>query len=164
METRDLYNIYKQKTQETVVKGEKVPENRYTLSVMVLIQNLENKILVQKRSVEKGGKYGLTAGHPKSGESSIQGIVSEIKEELGIEVNPKELKLKYSERNDNKRKFYDLYYIKKDFDIDKMTLQKEEVEYVQWCTEEEIDKLCSEGSFKKSHIDAFEVLKTKIRE
>ena len=38
---------------------------------------------MQKRVPEKGGDWGVTGGHPKSGETPIQGMITEIKEELG---------------------------------------------------------------------------------
>lgn len=49
---------------------------------MVFIQNSKGKFLIQKRSKIKNGKYATTGGHPKSGEDSIQGIISEVKEEI----------------------------------------------------------------------------------
>ena len=113
MEKRDLYNIDKINTRKTIFKEERPPENFYTLVVLALIQNSKNEILVQKRSKQKGGEFGLTSGHPKSGETSLSGIITEIKEELGVEAKPQELKLMYSERDDVNRCFYDLYYLKK---------------------------------------------------
>ena len=66
MEKRDLYNRYKENTQSTILKKQETPDNYYTLVVLALIQNSKNEILVQKRSMQKGGEYGLTSGHPKS--------------------------------------------------------------------------------------------------
>lgn len=39
MEKRDLYDINRKLTGETIFKGEKIPENRYILVVMVFIEN-----------------------------------------------------------------------------------------------------------------------------
>lgn len=164
MEKRNLYDKSKQQTQEIILATEETPENRYILVVLVLIENSRKEILVQKRSKQKGGKYGLTAGHPKIGENSLQGIVSEIKEELGIDVAPQDLKLVHSERNDSDRCFYDLYYLPKDWQTSEMNLQVEEVESVRWCSQEEINDLCSKGEFKTSHIEAFETIMKKIGE
>ena len=86
MEKRDLYDRDKENTQFTIFKEQETPDNYYTLVVLALIQNSKNEILVQKRSIQKGGEYGLTSGHPKSGETSLSGIISEIKEELGKDV------------------------------------------------------------------------------
>lgn len=164
MEKRDLYNKNKEKTNEIISVGEEIPENRYILVELVLIENKKGEFLIQKRSKQKGGEYGLTSGHAKAGETSLQGIISEIKEELGISVQPHELRLIYSERNDTKRKFYDLYYLLKDYDISKMKLQIEEVESVKWCSKEEVRNLCSKGDFKIAHIEAFEILMKKLQE
>ena len=162
MEKRNLYDKSKKQTQETILATEETPENRYILVVLALIENSQKEILVQKRSKQKGGKYGLTAGHPKVGENSLQGIVSEIKEELGIDVAPQELKLVHSERSDRDRCFYDLYYLPKDYQTSEMNLQSEEVESVRWCSQKEINDLCSKGEFKISHIEAFETIMKKI--
>ena len=162
MEKRDLYNRYKENTQSTILKEQEIPDDYYTLVVTVLIQNSKNEILIQKRSKQKGGEYGLTSGHPKSGENSLTGIISEIKEELGMEAQPQELKLMYSTRDDSNKCFYDLYYLKKDYKKEKMLLQKEEVEKVYWLSEEKVKELCTRGEFKESHIESFEILMKKI--
>lgn len=164
MELRDLYNKNKEKTNETIYATEEIPENRYILVELVLIQNSQGQILVQKRSKQKGVEYALTSGHAKSGETPLQGIVSEIKEELGLTVLPEELSLIYSERNDEKKSFYDLFYLQNDYDISKMNLQKEEVEDVKWLSEDEVRALCSNNNFKISHIEAFEIIMNKIKE
>lgn len=162
MEKRDLYDRDKENTQFTIFKEQETPDNYYTLVVLALIQNSKNEILVQKRSIQKGGEYGLTSGHPKSGETSLSGIISEIKEELGVEALPQELNLMYSTRDDNNRCFYDLYYLKKDYEKENMLLQKEEVDKVYWFSEEKINKLCENGEFKESHIEAYKILMEKI--
>ena len=162
MEKRDLYNRYKENTQYTILKKQETPDNYYTLVVLALIQNSKNEILVQKRSMQKGGEYGLTSGHPKSGENSLSGIITEIKEELGVDAFPQELKLMYSTRDDNNKCFYDLYYLKKDYEKEKMLLQKEEVDKVYWFPEEKVNELCDKGVFKESHIEAYKILMKKI--
>lgn len=164
MERRDLYNKNKEKTNEVILATETVPENRYTLVEFVLIQNTEGKILVQKRSKQKGGELGLTSGHAKEGETPLQGMITEIKEELGIDVKPHELRLMHSERSDEKRHFYDLYYLQKDYNISDMELQTEEVEDVMWLSEKEVEALCSKNDFKKEHIEAYEIITKKLKE
>ena len=164
MELRDLYNSNKEKTNEIIYATEAIPENRYILVQLVLIQNTKGQILVQKRSKQKGGEYALTSGHAKAGETPIQGMITEIKEELGIDVIPEQLTLMHSERSDNKQSFYDLFYLQNDYDISKMNLQKEEVEEVKWLTEKEVETLCSNNNFKTSHIEAYKVIMEKLKE
>lgn len=161
IEKRDLYDINRNLTGETILKGESIPEDRYITVVLVFIQNNKGKFLIQKRSKVKNGKYATTGGHPKSGESSIQGIITETKEEIGVELNPKDLQLFYSNRSDLKRVFWDDYYVRMDIpNIEQLVLQKEEVESVCWLSESEIKKLMEEDKFFKNHYEEFERLFT----
>ena len=152
MEKRDLYDINKN---PTIFKGDKIPENRYIIVVLSFIQNSKEEFLIQKRSVQKDGKYGSTGGHAKSGESSIQGIISEIKEEICLSVNPEELSLIFSGREDSEQVFFDVYFLKKDVDVSDLVLQEEEVEFVKWMSIEEIEFLIQNGLFLENHAEEF---------
>jgi 8-oxo-dGTP pyrophosphatase MutT (NUDIX family) len=159
MEKRDLYDENRVLTGETIYKGEEVPEGKYIIVVLVYIQNSEGKFLIQKRSERKNGLFATTGGHPKSGEDSIQGILTEVKEEIGVDLKPEELELYYSGRSESERVFWDDYYIKIDVpDISKLELQEEEVESLHWFTADEIHKLMEEGKFFKNHYEEFEIL------
>ena len=50
MEKRDLYDINRNLTGETIFKSEDIPKDRYIVVVLVFIQNSEGKFLIQKRS------------------------------------------------------------------------------------------------------------------
>ena len=157
MEKRDLYDINRNLTGETIFKGEEIPDGKYIVVVLVYIQNSDGKFLIQKRSEIKNGKYATTGGHCKTGENSIQGILTEIKEEIGLDVKAEDLKLYYSGKAGFA--FWDDYYIKMDVpNIEKLKLQKEEVESVCWLTEEEIKQLMNEDKFFKNHYEEFEIL------
>ena len=159
MEKRDLYDSERNITGETILKGEKIPPNRYIIVVLVFIQNSEGKFLIQKRSKRKNGKYATTGGHPKSGESSIQGIITEVNEEIGLKLNSNDLKLYFSGKSDAERVFWDDYYVKMDVkDIKKLKLQEEEVGLVEWLSEDEIKQLMKEDKFFKNHYEEFEIL------
>ena len=113
IEYRDLYDINRNLTGERFQKGQKYPAGKLFLVVMVFIENDDGMQFLQLRSPAKGGVWAFTGGHPKSGESSIEGMVTEIKEELGIDVYTDELKL-FKTIIDNE-KILDLYYLKKIF-------------------------------------------------
>ena len=115
MELRDLYNSKRILTGEVIEKGKEVPLGSYYITVVVFIENEQGEFLLQKRVMKKDGKWATTGGHPKSGESSLQGIVTEIEEELGINVKENELTLfKTIQTEDD---FVDLYYLRKNIDI-----------------------------------------------
>lgn len=155
MEKRDLYDINRKLTGETIYKGEKIPKNRYINVVLVFIQNSKGEFLIQKRSIQKDGMYASTGGHAKTGESSIQAMITEIREEIGLKVEEKELELIYSGRSDRSQVFFDIYYLKRDFDVGDLVLEKDEVELVEWYSIEKIHELAREGLFLENHLEEF---------
>ncbi|MBQ2407943.1 MAG: NUDIX domain-containing protein, partial [Bacilli bacterium] len=145
MEYRDLYDLNRNLTGEKILKGEEIPNNRAILMVVIFIENSKGQFLMQKRSKEKGGLWATTGGHPKTGESSLEGIITECNEELGIKINNPILFKKAS----GKQSFCDLYYLKEDINIDDIIIQKEEVDEVKWLSEDEIKELYNKGLFNK---------------
>lgn len=159
MEKRDLYDKNRNLTGETILKGEQIPKDRYIVVVLVFIQNSEGKFLIQKRSEAKNGKYATTGGHPKTGETSIEGILTEVEEEIGVKMNPKDLKLYFSGRSEDERVFWDDYYIKMDIqNLNDLKLQEAEVDSVEWLSENEIVNLMKQDKFFKNHYEEFEIL------
>ena len=158
MEKRDLYDINRNLTGETIYKGDSIPDGKFILVVLSFMQNSKGEFLIQKRSVQKGSKYGSTGGHAKTGETSIQAMMTEINEELALNANEDELHLVYSGREDEDKIFFDLYYMKKDFSTNSLILQKEEVESVKWMTVDEIKHLISTNEFLDSNVDEFYII------
>ena len=154
MELRDLYDENKKLTGEKIYKGQDVPKGCYYITVVVFIQNSKNEFLLQKRVKKKDGKWATTGGHPVSGETSRQGIITEIKEELGIDILEKNIKLFKTIKTEDD--FVDIYYLNEDIDINKVRIQKEEVSAVKWATINDIEKMIEEGDFSESHRDFFE--------
>ena len=58
---------------------------------MITMNN--DKLLIQKRKGTKlwPGYYALPAGHIDVGENQYEALIREAKEELGIEINPKDI-------------------------------------------------------------------------
>ena len=153
MEKRDLYDENKILTGETIYKGQEVPKGRYYITVVVFIQNDKNEFLIQKRVAKKDGKWATTGGHPVSGETSKQGIITEIKEELGINVIENNIILFKTLKTEDD--FVDIYYLKENINIDKIKIQEDELEDVKWASKEEIEKLIENGQFSESHTEFF---------
>ena len=159
MEKRNLYDENRKLTGETIFKGEEIPKDKYIVVVLIFIQNSKGEFLIQKRSARKNGKYATTGGHTKSGESSIQGIITEVEEEIGLKLNPKDLKLYFSGKSEAERVFWDDYYVKMDIqDIKQLKLQEDEVSSIEWLSENEIINLVKQDKFFKNHYEEFENL------
>ena len=159
MEKRDLYDKDRNLADKTIFKNFPIPKGYYILVVLIFIQNSDGKFLIQKRSKIKNGKYATTGGHPKAGQSSLEGIITEVKEEIGLDISNQDIKLYYSERVDSESVFSDSYYLKMDIpDINNLKLQKSEVDSIYWFSRDEIENLMKTGKFFKNHYDEFEIL------
>ena len=96
-EYTDLYDENKNLTGEKLFreKGTKliVPKGRYSVVVLAFIENSKGEFLFQMTSKRKKNVWATTGGHVKSGQTSKEAIIEEIKEELGIDINEDEVKL-----------------------------------------------------------------------
>ena len=150
MELLDLYDENLKPTGLTVERGQPIPTGLMIPIVAVFIYNNEGKYLIQKVSPSKGNFYATTAGHVKAGERDFTiSMLRELKEELGISVTKSELKLLRIRRYTYK--FTLLYMLKSNIPIEMLKLQPEEVESVRWMSRDEIEQLCNEGLFNKTH-------------
>lgn len=157
-EYTDLYDENKNLTGEKLFreKGTKliVPKGRYSIVVLAFIENSNGEFLFQMTSKRKKNVWATTGGHVKSGQTSKEAIIEEIKEELGIDINEDEVKLFKTYKYDDA--FKDVFYIEKDIDINSLTYEKDEVEYVKYLTKDEIlDLINNNGNIRKTNIDAF---------
>ena len=56
----------------------------------------------------------------------------------------------------------EIYYVKRDIDINGLVIQKEEVEYVKWYSVDKIMELIDNNDFRETNIEPFKlVLKNK---
>ena len=79
--------------------------------------------------------------------------------ELEVEYNGEIYHIVYYVDNKDE---YHLYLLKKDFNIQDLLLQKEEVESVKWCTINEIETLIANGDFYDTQIEAYQIAKNKL--
>lgn len=83
----DVYDTNRNKTGKTVERKNVVlKKGEYHIVVTAIILNEKNEILISKRAPYK--KYGemweCNGGSVVAGETSIEGVLREVKEELGI--------------------------------------------------------------------------------
>lgn len=132
-------------------------------------------ILLQKRSANKDsfpGCYDISsAGHIPAGEGFMESALRELKEELGIDAEPDELKdlgIKRRVMNEifygkefNDTQISKVYIMKKNnLDIDKLNLQKEEIESVMWMDFEECVEAVKNHTIKSClYLDELKMLK-----
>lgn len=91
MEKWDLYTKYREKTGRECIRGEELPEGLYHLTVHVWIRNAKGEYLMAQRSADRPVfplMWECVSGSVLKGESSIEGAVREVKEEVGLDLEP----------------------------------------------------------------------------
>ena len=160
MELRDLYDENCNKIDKTYYKGGPIPEGYYPMIVGIAIENLDGKFLMQKRVPEKGGDWGVTGGHPKSGETPYEGIITEVKEELGIDISNQKIS-EFTSGFDGEECFV-MYHVKMDLDINTLTIQKEELTEVKWFSMEELENMVEKGKLNDNQVAFFKKCKAYL--
>ena len=152
-EQREFYDKNSNPTGISYFKGDKAPDGLYPMVVMACIQNNKGEFLMQKRVPKKGGDWGVTGGHPKKGETPLEGMLTEIKEELGIDINASNLEV-FSEGCDG-IDCYKMYYLKLDLEVQDFVIQKEELTEVKWFSIETLQTMVEEQILNPNQISCF---------
>ena len=156
MEKFDLYDINRKFTGVVINRGDNVPSGYYRAVVHLIIFNSQGEMLIQQRSDNKKNwpsKWDISVGGCViSGEDSLQAIIRESKEELGLDLS-KELTRPVFTFNFNEG-FDDIYLLNMDIDLNKIVLQEEEVQAVRWETIDNIFKMIKNDDFILYH-DSF---------
>ena len=119
-------------------------------------------ILLQKRSRSKDsypGRYDISsAGHLQAGDDFLPSALRELEEELGIRAGEGQLEFVGFHRVDMEEVFYGkkfcnreisaVYIYRESVDIERLTLQEEEVESVMWMDYEECLRAVEKGSIE----------------
>ncbi|MCR5146810.1 MAG: NUDIX domain-containing protein [Clostridia bacterium] len=141
----DIYDINKMKTGRTAERDVyELKEGEYHLIVTGIIMNSKNEILISKRAPHK--KFGLmwecNCGSVLAGETSLEGIIRELREELGIEFSKKEaIFLKEVRRDEVPPDFKDLWLFRRDIDINDITFPDGESIEAKWVDIEEFMRM-----------------------
>lgn len=141
-------------------------------AIHVWVLNDKNEILLQYRCAQKM-LYPDTwdcsfAGHVGAGESSIQAVLREGKEELGIEVNLENLEYLFTNRESieyeqiKSNEFVDIYLLRQNITLDHIRFQEEEVSDAKYVSQKTFFQLIEEEKMLPHKIE-YEVLKEILK-
>ena len=155
MELLQVFDADKNMLNEYVERDKKLklPEDKYFMIILLFIQNSEGKFLIQKTSKEKGSEYAVTGGHLTYKDNAITTCIKEAEEELGLTLSEDDLEEIDVLKHDVG--YVAIYYLKKNIDINTLTLQEGEVESVSWMSIDEINNLINENKLRKGNIEPF---------
>lgn len=157
----------------TIQKGQHT--NDYLKCCSCFVVDNKNRVLVEKRgnTVLDAGKLDLCSGHVQSGELSIQGMIRELKEELGVAEtecygNIKKMgtvTIDFSKVGGNFKCLTDVFLLKRNKET--LELQDEEVKGIEYYELEEVFELIRKGKTRIPYDqdgEKFEEIFEKIRE
>lgn len=158
---RELWDVYD--SAGNVIEGRvsirgrhDLRDGEYHLVVYVWIINDDGQIILSRR--QKGrtfaGAWECTGGCVQQGEDSLTAALREVKEELGVELDPCHGTF-YSryKRNYPKgaRALCDVWVFRQNFTLSEMAPQKEEVSEVRMVTRRELEQMIDSDEFHKRY-------------
>ena len=141
----DIYDKNRNKTGKTVRRGvDELKEGEYHIVVTAVILNLKNEILITQRAPFK--TYPLmwecNGGSILAGETSLQGVLREVKEEVGIELQEEgAILLKTLKRAVVPADIKDVWVFRKDVKDGEITLPDGEAINYKWVSIDEYTKM-----------------------
>ena len=146
MELWDVYDINRKFTGKIIDRhsDERLQEGEYHLVVEAIVINIKGEILLNKRSKFKNkypNMWECIGGSCIRGENSLQAILREIKEELGIIFNESDAIFYKTLRDDNANDFKDIWLFRKNLEIKDLSYTDGEVVDSKWVTIDKFEKM-----------------------
>ena len=151
----DLYDENRELLGKDHVRGEQLPIGGYHLVVHVWIRNSKGEYLIAQRSANRPTfplMWECVDGSVVKGEDSLQGVLREVKEEVGIDLLPEKGQvvlsdIKKIEFGKVVNKIVDVWLFDYDGEVDLGNATTDEVEQVDWMNREQIKELFEHNMF-----------------
>lgn len=162
MEYFDVYNKNRKLLGYEKKRGDLLNDNEYNIGTELWIIN-DNKILMTKRSKNKSHPlmWEVPGGCSIKGESTVDTIIREIKEEIGINIKEEDISLIGTVLY--KKQFVDIYKTEKSIDTKETLLQSEEIDNISFVTKEEFNNMVAYNKIVPSVINRFNIIKDNLK-
>jgi len=164
MEYWDIYDEKKKRTGKTMLRNDwNMQPGEFHLTVLGCIKTPDGRFLITKRAEDKAwaaGCWEVPGGGVQAGETSLQAVLREIKEETGLDVSNADggFCFDYSRSNPEEKDnyFVDVYLFERGISEDEVHLQEAEAKDWKLATAEEIAALGRQNRFL--HYDSIRVV------
>lgn len=160
MELWDVLDGNGQKTGRLAVRGQgrALGPGEFHLVVHVWIKNRRGEFLISRRTPNKTFPlmWETTGGSAVQGDDSLQAALREVKEELGITLDPRAGQLLLRRQYDDH--FTDVWQFETEVDLTQVVYQPEEVCGAKWAGPGEIRRMIAAGEFVDTFTYLAEVL------
>lgn len=155
MELWDIYDKNKKPTGRTMERNNWcLKDDEYHLTVLGVILRPDGRFLITKRVMTKAwapGWWEVSGGAAMAGETSLEAVKREVKEETGLDVSNAQGGYMFTYHRENPGEgdnyFVDVYRFIMDFKEEELCLQEAETDGYMFATPEQIRELAEEGIF-----------------
>lgn len=156
MERNDLFDENRRPLGRSCLRGEPIPPGEYILVVCCWVTDGKDKLLLTKRSPEKDfypGFWENSGGRAQSGETSLQAVAREVREETGISAQEKDFIFLDSGKSTDT--FVDFYMLVHPAPLEQIRLQKGETCDKKWATFQEVHAMIDRGEMAAPIVKQF---------
>lgn len=165
MELWDLFDKNRRPLHRTHVRGVPMRRGEYHLVVFVWIFNSCGQTLLTKRSPKKKiypNVWSPTGGAVQAGETSLQAIARELREETGIHADETEFELLTSACVASRSYFSDIYFLQKDVSLSAIVLQEGETCAAKWVNRAEFETMLAAGEIAPPDVERYRSLQKRF--
>lgn len=163
MELNDVYDRDRNLLGRVHRRGEPWGDGEYGLVVCVWVYDGAGKLLLTRRAPEKsfGGTWENSGGAAKAGETSLQAIVRELREETGI--CKAEEDFEYLNTTYDTHLFFDHYCVQAKVPLEDIVLQPGETDAVKWVTFDDVHDIIAKQEMCSIIAGEFLALEAQLR-
>ena len=143
----DVYDLERNLTGRTHRRIDALAEGDYHLVVFIWLRNSKGEYLISKRAPNKGypNMWENSGGSAVAGDDSLSAAIREVKEELGLDVNPEKGKMIFTAIREDS--FFDVWLFEQDFDLKDIVLQENETVDAKYASIDEIQRMIDNNEF-----------------
>jgi len=152
MELFDVYDRHGKKLNRIIKRGEKMGLGEYHRVVHLWIKNDQNDYLIQQRNKATDTipyQWAPTAGAVQAGETPLEAVIREAKEELGLRLQASDLHYvkTWVKENHLGNVILDVFYVHKNIEISQIHIDPIEVKQVAYASLEKIELMTKNNEF-----------------
>ena len=152
MEHFDIYDKEGNFLHKTATRGTPLPKGEYFMVIHVWIEDSNGRYLIQKRAKKSDPiphQWAITSGVTSQGETPKEGAIREVKEELGLTLEPGDLedRAHIVSHDESYHTITHVYHTFKAPSIDDLRFQKVEVLDALYVTLDKIRTMIDKGEF-----------------
>ncbi|QAT49434.1 NUDIX domain-containing protein [Caproiciproducens sp. NJN-50] len=141
----DVYDKDRNKTGRVWPRGVPMRPDDFRLVVYAWSLGPDGRVLMTKRHPGKvwGGCWECTGGGAQAGETSLQAVLRELREEIGVSYSERDASLLHSGLDGNT--WIDVWLFRENPALNSLCLQPREVTQARWVSRTEYEGMCRRG-------------------